>query len=972
MPRLSTDSDDPGSDVELEQDRGRAKRARHTAPAEYPKGTVKQLKVFNFMTYGEPAVTITPGPRLNLVLGPNGTGKSSLVCALCVGLGGSTKLLGRADNVRDYIRRGADSGWVETTLSGGPGRSDHIIRCELVKSGDSYTTNWKINRVSRSKKEVQELVKSLNIQFDNLCQFLPQDKVVEFARLDHHELLVATEKAIGDASLYETHQKLIQQRDAIKEHNLLLVAEQQRLEQLTAENARMEREYQRFKKKKMITDKIAVMRKKVAWMDVKEAQDKTREMRVAKEDAEKALKQAQREAKADEAPANGDAHWQWVDSVDDLRTRLAGLAEARERQVAEIEKLTAKLQKSQSQLDTLPPAPDHSAEQRQLTDEMQGVRDQLFTLETEKAQLDQDITNAKVEENRVAAQLRQCDDARYQRLRALMSSRKGMQGLADAARWVDQQRQAGVFQGPVLGPLGADIRMLDNSCANYLEQACFFSLCDFACTNQQDADRLAAEFKRQGVRSNVVAVITDLNAPIPNHSAQLSSFGVRCSLDEVYDAPPLVKHCLAQLHNLNQVYVMQEHDLSAVKRLMNQHNVGRVFTPQMVVSYIASAYGGKEDGALQTAGLFPGKVLAATGAGADLDEEVADLAKRKSSLQRAIKNGQDHLAKLQAKKDPMAEAPALQKHLTKALTAHHAALTQQLDAAHAQWDLLQQHAAAEMVWRELDMQACAMAAAIEDAKATAEAEHPLDDETRDKFGMMPDTRAREAQIKQATEQVATIQRKLGNVAEEVDQLKVTGSARVQGYMGSRVQGSGLEAAGDQLLDSIESWLPELERVVGLINESFSTNFAQIGCAGEVLLGQHEDYDQFSIQIKVKFREHEDLQLLTGHRQSGGERSVSTILFLIALQINQGMDPINERKVFNQLVEAACQEGTPQCFLLTPKLLPDLPFTQDITVLNIFNGAMIDQAVAGNYSRSVLFGSKNLAAMGQQRSVSVAG
>eukprot|EP00967_Tisochrysis_lutea_P114473 scaffold182442_cov19-Tisochrysis_lutea.AAC.1 len=34
---------------------------------------------------------------------------------------------------------------------------------------------------------------------------------------------------------------------------------------------------------------------------------------------------------------------------------------------------------------------------------------------------------------------------------------------------------------------------------------------------------------------------------------------------------------------------------------------------------------------------------------------------------------------------------------------------------------------------------------------------------------------------------------------------------------------------------------------------------------------------------VKFRHEEDLQLLTGTRQSGGERSVSTILYLIALQ-----------------------------------------------------------------------------------------
>lgn len=79
----------------------------------------------------------------------------------------------------------------------------------------------------------------------------------------------------------------------------------------------------------------------------------------------------------------------------------------------------------------------------------------------------------------------------------------------------------------------------------------------------------------------------------------------------------------------------------------------------------------------------------------------------------------------------------------------------------------------------------------------------------------------------------------------------------------------------------------------------------------------------SPQILVKFRDNEDLQPLTGTRQSGGERSVSTILYLIALQdvtvtpfrvvdeINQGMDPQNERKVFGQLVQASCRVGTPQ-------------------------------------------------------------
>lgn len=38
---------------------------------------------------------------------------------------------------------------------------------------------------------------------------------------------------------------------------------------------------------------------------------------------------------------------------------------------------------------------------------------------------------------------------------------------------------------------------------------------------------------------------------------------------------------------------------------------------------------------------------------------------------------------------------------------------------------------------------------------------------------------------------------------------------------------------------------------------------------------------------MKFRDNEDLQTLDSNRQSGGERSVSTILYLIALQVRVG-------------------------------------------------------------------------------------
>ena len=56
------------------------------------------------MTFDDTELVFNPG--LNLLIGPNGTGKSSIVCAICLGLGGSPKSLGRADKVKDFIKRG--------------------------------------------------------------------------------------------------------------------------------------------------------------------------------------------------------------------------------------------------------------------------------------------------------------------------------------------------------------------------------------------------------------------------------------------------------------------------------------------------------------------------------------------------------------------------------------------------------------------------------------------------------------------------------------------------------------------------------------------------------------------------------------------------------------------------------------------------------------------------------------------------
>lgn len=57
------------------------------------------------------------------------------------------------------------------------------------------------------------------------------------------------------------------------------------------------------------------------------------------------------------------------------------------------------------------------------------------------------------------------------------------------------------------------------------------------------------------------------------------------------------------------------------------------------------------------------------------------------------------------------------------------------------------------------------------------------------------------------------------------------------------------------------WLPDLKATVAQISEKFSDNFARIGSVGEVSLYEEgENFANYSIQIRVKFRESEALEV----------------------------------------------------------------------------------------------------------------
>lgn len=151
----------------------------------------------------------------------------------------------------------------------------------------------------------------------------------------------------------------------------------------------------------------------------------------------------------------------------------------------------------------------------------------------------------------------------------------------------------------------------------------------------------------------------------------------------------------------------------------------------------------------------------------------------------------------------------------------------------------------------------------------------------------------------------------------------------------------------------DPWEAKLRTTLAKLKTDFSEYMSTVkGARGDVDIVEDPTFSKWGLAISVAFRDTSDLQELKATVQSGGERSVSTIMFLMALQshmpspfrvvdeINQGMDEVNERIVFKRIVLNSTGPDAPQYFLITPKLLQGLYDMEhpDVRALVVYNGA----------------------------------
>ncbi|KAH9710038.1 Structural maintenance of chromosomes protein 5 [Citrus sinensis] len=969
---------------------------------DYMPGNIIEIELHNFMTFDH--LICKPGSRLNLVIGPNGSGKSSLVCAIALALGGDTQLLGRATSIGAYVKRGEESGYIKISLRGDT-KEEHLTIMRKIDTRNK--SEWFFNV---PKGEVLEITKRFNIQVNNLTQFLPQDRVCEFAKLSPVKLLEETEKAVGDPQL-----------PTVKRNG-------DTLNQLKALNVEQEKDVERVRQRAELLEKVESMKKKLPWLkyDMKKA-----EYIAAKEqekDAKKKLDEAANTLhefskpiegkKQEKAILDGDCkklsslinenskkHMDFVEKVDQVGVQVQGkykeMQELRRQEQSRqqrILKAREELAAAELDLQTVPAyEPPH--------DKIVCVVSNFdLLLSSGSARLD--------------VVLKDMEDKNNKLLHALQNS--GAENIFEAYCWLQQHRHE--LNKEAYGPVLLEVNVSNRAHANYLED----HVGHYIWKDAGDRDFLAKNLKPFDVPIlNYVSNESSRKEPF-QISEEMRALGISARLDQVFDAPHAVKEVLISQFGLDSSLVTTlfcPQYIGSKETDQKADNVAKLgildfWTPENHYRWSISRYGGHVSASVEPVNQSRLLLCSADGNEIErlrskkkkLEESVDELEESLKSMQTEQRLIEDEAAKLQKEREEIINIVQIEKRKRREMENHinlrkrklesiekeddiNTALAKLVDQA-ADLNIQQFKYAIEIKIRELEFnlkqhEKLALQASLHYEDCKKEVEHcrkHLSDAKRQAESIAFITPELEKEFLEMPTTIEELEAAIQDNISQANSIFFLNQNILQEYEHRQRQIEDLstkqEADKKELkrflaeIDALkEKWLPTLRNLVAQINETFSRNFQEMAVAGEVSLDEHEsDFDKFGILIKVKFsymssfirdaivfirdaivgRQSGQLEVLSAHHQSGGERSVSTILYLVSLQdltncpfrvvdeINQGMDPINERKMFQQLVRAASQPNTPQCFLLTPKLLPDLEYSEACSILNIMNGPWIEQ------------------------------
>lgn len=1006
-----------------------------------------------------------------MIIGPNGTGKSTIVCAIALGLGWKTAVLGRAKDVASFVKQGYEEGWIEIELKGHIGDANVVIRRSIERKSNS--SEYKLNGKSASARQVNDAVANFDINVDNLCCFLPQDKVADFARMDPARLLLETERAAGDPNLAVWHQKLSELGQAHREVYTSMEEEQAEQSNLEQRNEVLSRDVERYEHRRLLEKEIALLNLQVPFaeydaaradylekkairsrckgeLDQLKRQNRPLESQVAEMKERKMKLESDRTRKQD-AARRALREWKKLGSdverldtdTQELHSSMDTLKDKDKQQAALVAKLRKEIEALQIQVATQPEQANTTSIENAIKAVRQGIRrldsrcDEIKGMIEDIGVETHSLHNTKDETLRRLQNLDSARNAKFQMLR------QADPNAAKAVLWLRSNQHR--FQRKVFEPVMLELSVPDSRFSSYVESCINWTqMRTFVCQTRADYDVLTHELVDvQKLRLNVSELEggRTIEQAIEQRSLSLDAIkamGFDNFVSNLIDAPEPVLAWLYSATNLHLIPV-------AFQDTVNQEQVEAT---RQIKRYIAngsnhtiqySEYGRKLPQTLSR-DLRPARTLgksvnvaekqqledvmkdvatkladAETKVGALKDEfseereRIAEQQARKQELEgeridamRGRREWEKAKIELEAKRrrlDSELKKPSIEAERRRLESALRIKTKERLEVVSAIKDLARgqiqaraeidtvllvelAHASQYDAWREYlqskdveyDAAKTKLNDASEDFQEAKDKAAGLQRKAQAAFDAAPPELSRQFHHEQTERQenglappdLEDLQSTLLEKQGELELAAGIPAGVIEAFKKRAAEIKRLEESvmmkrrevvklEGRIERTKEKWYPALTTLVARVSERFSAAFERIGCAGEIRLSEHGDhFEKWGIDILVKFREKEQLQLLTGQRQSGGERSLSTILYLMSLtelsrspfslvdEINQGMDQRAERAVHDQMVEVTCQPSASQYFLITPKLLSDLRYHPKMKVLIINNGEWLPE------------------------------
>lgn len=467
---------------------------------DYHHGAIVHVKLHNFVTYD--SVEFSPGPNLNMIIGPNGTGKSTIVCAIALGLGFPTSVLGRAKDISEFVKTGHEEGYTKVELFNAKGPANYVVE-RRIRSRDN-TSKWLINGQDSSHREVKNLMDSLHIQVDNLCQFLPQDKVAEFAQLSKPELLKETQKAAAGKELVTWHNKLIDLRSSEKSLETDVDTTTNDLSHVQSRLDRLSRDVDQFNRREAALRKVRLVeamipnaiyalareefmelkgQKQQAVQEYKAIEEENQPVQDAKHELEHKKAKADDSVKKLTAESNRKlqtytrhktAFGNQQEEIDAKKEDIKAAKATDKKRLQSLQQVTDKITTLEQKLAEGPPEIDLKPIQAAMQENQRraGViqDDDIVAVQNEQAEYLERRQEAQEQRRKVQDDLRSFDDARKRKLNIL---RQNDPKAYETYHELRENKER--FEKPVYGPVWLEVDLKDQRYAQAFENAVPYS-----------------------------------------------------------------------------------------------------------------------------------------------------------------------------------------------------------------------------------------------------------------------------------------------------------------------------------------------------------------------------------------------------------------------------------------------------------------------------------------------------------------